>query len=305
MSEEASKAIVIDTGSGYCKAGMAADESPACCFPTLYTQVMNMEENIEHIVGFKARDAKGKLPVVQPIERGLCSDWNALEHVWQHCFLHQLKLDSTEHPVLTSYYCDDSKVDKENTAMIFFETFAVPGYYCLNGSLLALYGSGKTSGLIVDSGEEVSSVVPIMDGFVIPHAHSRADFGGRDITKKLDNMLKSRAINVGSEENARLIKEQRGYISMEYEKELERYQKGFSKPANHRLPDGTFIQIGEEAVTAVEALFNPTMVGSTEPGLSGLIAESIQKVDIEARKELLSNVILAGGNTLFKYLSAR
>ena len=102
------------------------------------------------------------------MQYGRFRDLDALEHIWQHCYLNKLKLDSTEHPVLTNYYLDESKADKESAAMIFFETFSAPGYYCMNGSLLALYGSSRTSGLVVDSGEDLTSVVPIVEGYVMP-----------------------------------------------------------------------------------------------------------------------------------------
>ena len=57
MSEESSKAIIFDTGSGYCKAGMASDDSPACCMPTLYTTAMGASGEICPLVGTSALKA--------------------------------------------------------------------------------------------------------------------------------------------------------------------------------------------------------------------------------------------------------
>lgn len=296
MTEEPSKAVVIDTGSGWCKAGVAGEETPACCFPTVYAADPYGENKC--IVGKDALEGRDKNPIFRAVERGRYLDLNGLEHIWQYCFLEQLRVDSTEHPVLTTFYPDENKQDKENLTMTFFETFSVPGYYSMSSSVLSLYASGKSTGLVLDSGEEITSVVPIVDGCSQSHCHILQNIGGRDISKYLYKLLNNSAID---EENARVIKEKRGYITQS-EEEFAQLQVS-SMP--FELPDGTVLQVSQEPIKAIEAIFNPEKMGSTEMGIAQMISESVYKADADNRKELLSHIVLAGGNTLFKNFSNR
>lgn len=296
MTEEPSKAVVIDTGSGFCKAGVAGDETPACCFPTVYAN--NTMAEHQYLVGKAALEGRHKNPIFRAVERGRYMDWNALEHIWQHCFLDQLRVDSTEHPVLTTYYPDENKQDKENMAMVFFETFSVPGYYCMSSSVLSLYASGKSTGLVLDSGEEITSVVPIVDGCALAHCHILQNVGGRDVTRYLHRILNNPSVD---EETARLIKEKRGYICQSEEE----YAKIDASVMPFELPDGNHIQVSSEPVKAAEAIFDPAKMGNTEMAIPQMISECVYKAEVENRKELLSHIVLAGGNTLFKNFSTR
>jgi actin-related protein len=51
-----------------------------------------------------------------------------------------------------------------------FEVFNVPCLYVSVQGVLALYASGRTSGVVLDSGDGVSHTVPIYEGYAIPHA---------------------------------------------------------------------------------------------------------------------------------------
>lgn len=296
MTEEPSKAVVIDTGSGWCKAGVAGDETPACCFPTVFANDQSGEH--QYIVGKSAMESRLKNPIFRAVERGRYLDWNGLEHIWQHCFLDQLKVDSTEHPVLTTFYPDENKQDKENMAMVFFETFTVPGYYCMSSSVLSLYASGKSTGLVLDSGEDITSIVPVVDGCALAHCHILQNIGGRDISTYLYRMLNNGSVD---EETARLIKEKRGYMCQSEEE----FAKLDASLMPFELPDGNYIQVSSEPIKAAESVFDPARLGSSEMGVAQMVSECVYKAEAENRKELLSHIVLAGGNTLFKNFSNR
>lgn len=300
MSEEPSKAIIFDTGSGYCKAGMAGDEAPACSILNIYSYNPSLAEP-SHLIG---EQALSHLPgLIHPISRGLVQDLSALERLWQHCYLREMKLDSTEHPVLASISPEEKKTDKEAMTLAFFETFGVPGYYCMSSALMALYGSGKASGLIVDSGEGLTSVVPVLEGYSLSHAQAVAEFGGKEITEYLASLLKPKAVL--DLELVRAIKERRGAVATDFEQTLGLFRAGTIKTVKFDLPDGTFVELGDEIVKANEALFQPWLCGSQEAGVQDIITECLYKVDSDVRRELLANVVLAGGNTLHKNYAAR
>ena len=112
-----------------------------------------------------------------------------LQHVWQHCFS-ELGVVVDQHPVLLTEAALNPNSQRGKAAELFFETFAVPAFYVETQAILALYASGRTTGVVLDSGDGVSVAVPVVEGFVIPHAVNRIDIAGRDITHYLQRLLR-------------------------------------------------------------------------------------------------------------------
>lgn len=70
-----------------------------------------------------------------------------------------------------------------------FETFNVPSLYLAIQAVLALYSSGRTTGLVLDSGAGVTHTVPIYEGYALPHAVERNNFAGDSVNKYLHGLL--------------------------------------------------------------------------------------------------------------------
>lgn len=321
MSEEITNAIVLDTGCGYVKVDLASEETPKFVFPTiigkptLMNQGMN-EENLgdtlqmqhnekDYFIGDSAIEKRGLLTLNRPISKGYVNDWDDLTKIWSHCFTDLLKVDPKDRPILTTVLPHEKKSIKEHTAQIFFEQFNVPVFYCFVDSLLALYGSGKTTGIVLNSGEDVTTALPIHDGACVNHAQVMTDFGGSDVNMYLQSLLSQKNINENPDiiidtELARKIKETKCQVAYDFEKEMAAYTNQSNKSQYYELPDknGIRIKLDEEILQCPESCFNPSLINKHIPGIHEIIFESIKKCESELRREMYSNVILAGGNTM-------
>jgi len=139
-----------------------------------------------------------------------------------------------------------------------FETFNVPCLYVSMQSVCALYASGKTTGVVLDSGDGVSHTVPIYEGFAIPSAIQRIFLAGRDLTEYLREILKERGLSFTTPaelEIVRDIKETICYVVSNYDEAMKEAEESHSCEKNYELPDGRKILIGNERFRCAEILF--------------------------------------------------
>ncbi|KAJ1976134.1 centractin- actin- protein of the dynactin complex [Dimargaris cristalligena] len=295
--------VVIDNGSGVIKAGFAGEDKPNCFFPSYvgrpkHTRVLAGAVEGDHFIGRKAEELRGLLKIKYPLEHGVVTDWDDMEKIWQHVYTEELKIPSEEHPVLLTEAPLNPRQNREQAAQIFFETFNVPAFYTSIQAVLSLYSSGRTTGIVLDSGDGVTHAVPVFEGFAMPHAIKRIDVAGRDVTDYLQLLLRKSGYHFhtsAEKEVVRIIKEKTCYVALNPSKE----EKDFGNKSNDFvLPDGQVIKLGSERFRAPEVLFDPEIIGEEFPGIHQIVVDSIQKVDMDLRKSLYSNVVLSGGTTL-------
>lgn len=113
-------------------------------------------------------------------------------------------------------------------------------------SLFSLYGTGRTTGLVVDSGYSVSSVVPIIDGYSHSYAHSVSYDGSLDVNYRLQSILAQRypALKIAEEviEDIKITRCRVRNIA-------ERLNPDQSYEMSYDLPDGNKIQLGYTETT--------------------------------------------------------
>ncbi|CAK9299403.1 unnamed protein product [Gordionus sp. m RMFG-2023] len=300
--------IVIDNGSGIIKAGFAGDQIPKCYFPNYVGRpkhVRVMAGALEGDVFIGPKEHRGLMNIKYPMEHGIVNDWNDMERIWQYIFSkEQLQITSEEHPILLTEAPLNPQKNREKAAEIFFETFNVPALFISIQAVLSLYSSGRTTGVVIDSGDGVTHVVPIYEGFAMPHSIFRSEIAGRDITRYLRQLLRKEGLNfhTSSEmEVVKNIKEKICYLALSPQQE----EKINTIKAQYLLPDGNTIEVGPSRYRAPELLFKPELLGEEYPGIHELLIYSIQKSDLDLRKLLYQNIVLSGGSTLFKGFGER
>ena len=191
-----------------------------------------------------------------------------------------------------------------------FEKFNTSAIYVANHAVLSLYASGRTSGVVVDSGHGVSHVVPVYEGYSRPHAILRLNVAGQELTDYLMNMLNDRSdfkslnAKIG-QQMARDIKEKLCYVALDFEHEMAAYKSSTSLEKSYQLPDGQTVNIGNERLRCSEALFRPSLVGVESSGIHETVYKSIVKCDMDTRRDLYANIVLSGGCTLFPGMADR
>ncbi|XP_069112430.1 actin, cytoplasmic 1-like isoform X2 [Argopecten irradians] len=299
--------VVIDNGSHTIKAGYAANDAPLILFRTvtgapLHQDKTNDGESKKCYVGDEVINDMDALDIRRPIERGVVTDWDAMERIWDFTFKSLDATPSDKNVLLTDLQMNP-KWNREKMAQVMFEKFQPQGMFVFSPNVLSHYANGRVSALLLESGFEVTSVVCIYEGRKIAQSMFRSDIGGNDVTHYLIELLGKRGYSFTTPkeiEEVRTMKETCAFVSLDPEAEKEdKIKKELT------CSDGTTICLGNERFQCMEAMFNPTLIGSSACGIHELILKSIEACPIHVRADIYVNLILSGGNTKVAGLADR
>ena len=117
--------------------------------------------------------------------------------------------------------------------------------------MLSLYASGRTTGIVLDSGDGVSHAVPVYEGFAMPNSIRRIDVAGRDVTEYMQLLLRKSGYvfhTSAEKEVVRMIKEKTTYVALDPRKEEKEWSTNAGRPESkameYVLPDGNKLKVG-------------------------------------------------------------
>lgn len=247
---------------------------------------------------------------VAKIEHGIVKDWSEMEKVWHHTFFDALRINPEDQACVVSEAPMNPKKNRERMVEMLFEKFSCPAAYIVIQAVMSLYSSGRTTGTVVDSGDGVTHTVPVYEGFALPHAIQRLDLAGRDLSEYMIKILHDSGHNMTSSSEKDIVREMKEttcYVCKgDWKTEMQsakEHPTEFEKI--YSLPDGQKVALGSERFRVPEVMFDPMIAGRELPGLHQSIYRCIQDCDIDLRKDLLKNIVLSGGNTMFPGIAER
>ncbi|XP_041059993.1 actin-like isoform X3 [Carcharodon carcharias] len=286
--------VIIDNGSGLIKAGLSGNHSPTYVFPSVVGRPKNSTLNVFGLserctyVGEAAQRKRSILHLIYPIQHGLIANWTEMEVLWRHTFENELRVDIQEHPIVLTEPPNNPQQIREKTTEIFFEAFQVPSLFLGIQAVLALHSTGKVTGTVIDSGSAVTHVVPIFEGGALDNITQRVYLGGQDLT---EYMMRSLAENNSW-----------SFTS----KELENFKNNPEEiKEEYELPDGQNMIITTQKFICPEVIFKPFILGKDIQNLPAMAHSVIERCSEETRYDMYTNIVLAGGNSMFRNMEER
>nr|XP_027186620.1 actin-related protein 4 isoform X3 [Cicer arietinum] len=327
-------AIVIDLGSHTCKAGYAGEDAPKAVFPSVVGAIDQMDvdesddaeknsgsgESKNNNRNADGDKAKGKrklyvgsqslgyrrdfMEVLSPLKDGIVADWDIVDSIWEHAFSREcLLIDPKEHPMLLAEPSSNAQQQRERAAELMFEKYKAPALFLAKNAVLTSFASGRATSLVVDSGGGSTTVAPVHDGYVLQKTVD-LDFPNTTESYKL---YSQRVI-------ASDVKE---CVCRAPDTPYDESAYSNIPMTPYELPDGQTIEIGSDRFKIPDVLFNPSLaqtipgmesfaeIAPSVRGLPQMVIESINKCDVDIRRELFSSILLAGGTASMQQLKER
>ncbi|KAK0282023.1 Actin-related protein 3 [Friedmanniomyces endolithicus] len=289
--------------------------------PTGHLSGKRGTEDLDFFIGDEALNASAGpgYGLHYPIRHGQVENWDQMERFWSNSIFKYLRVEPEDHYFLLTEPPLNPPENRENTAEIMFESFNCAGLYIAVQAVLALAASWTSSkvqdrsltGTVIDSGEGVTHVIPVAEGYVIGSSIKSIPIAGRDITYFVQSLLRDRGEPDSSLKTAERIKEEFCYVCPDIVKEFARFDKESDdrfKQYHVQQPGGrsVTVDVGYERFLAPEIFFNPEIYSSDFlTPLPNIVDTVIQTSPIDVRRGLYKNIVLSGGSTLYKDFGRR
>nr|CAD2143423.1 unnamed protein product [Meloidogyne enterolobii] len=352
-------AIVFDSGSHSFRVGFGGEEIPKFEIPARVgvreviesatdetieevasgrKGINTTKKKFEYFIGTSQINVpRNETEIVSYMNDGMIEDWDIFEKVLDFIYDKCLMAESQHHSALFTEPPWNKKDKREKLAELIFEKYNVPAFYLFKNAALAAFASGRTAGLVVDSGATHTSAVPVYDGHCITNAVVRSPVGGDFLVEQCRKMLIKENVELvpyykvaskkevkEGEEPIWTSRKLPPLITKSYEKFMEDQlvedlihstmqlcetpldvEFMDKLPAvSFGFPCGYLRDFHAERAKIPEALFDLKHVDLSEEERASLInvaqiaLMSCGMCDVEIRPSLYSNLMVTGGNSL-------
>mmetsp|Transcript_53790 Transcript_53790/g.156852 ORF Transcript_53790/g.156852 Transcript_53790/m.156852 type:complete len:408 (-) Transcript_53790:28-1251(-) len=316
--------VVLDSGGGYVRAGLAISTSPSATEPNC-TAVAKGQAGRPPVVGVEALELPA-CTLHRPTRRGLLVDPEQQRFIWDAILHKRLSLDTRECVVVATEAPLTPPSVRRDMEDVLFETFGFREVCILPAPPLALHSPGLRRQLdpknpcctVLSLGFSGCIATPCVDGQPINSAVRRLNVGGRVLTNILLERLclrhydlneswlvaediLSKLCEVSPDFDADLRTrfrrvERRTYVLPDFKI----HKRGFVEeaPADPAAPgtaDAQHVTLGAERVVVPEALFSPRDHGIPQAGVAELVQQAILAAERPPWQAHLGQVALCGG----------
>jgi actin-related protein 2 len=280
--------IVFDNGSGYLKAGLSNKETPSVTVPALIGRPMlRYAEKIEDfelkplMIGDEVTPVRSLLELTYPMKEGIIQNDDDMALLWDYVLTQKLGLvknDLKSRKLLLTEAPENPTANKIKMAKILFEKIGIGFFNIEPQAKMTLYCEGEETGVVLDSGDGVTHVIPVFANYLLHHQIKRLDIAGRHITDYLIRLLqiKGYAFNSTADfEIVRELKEKYCFVSCDIESDRKLDKETTYYNSYTKLPDGRKIRISNEKFEAPEILFDPNLIQNESPGIHEMLFNSI------------------------------
>ncbi len=317
--------IIVDIGTANFRIGWGGEDFPEIIAPSIYVDISDyifdtdvidglediyINENLERY--FYGHDALKYSNILKIHE---FKKENNIKILVKFFHLYYQKLSIPEELqfkqpiiIITPFYI--TELEKTRLKQAFFDAFKFPKINFVIESQAVLATLQKTSGVIVDMGENVTSISTVFHGFMNAMSTDLFPIAGKDLTSYLLNLiltLKGGGKNIYIDKFlAKDIKEKSSLCLLDPVGEKKRVKEGLTKYNQAvKFPDGDDLEINMERFLLCEPLFNPKLLHIDFASVAETIAKVVKTWDRDNWEELISSVILSGGGSLIPGLKER
>ena len=294
--------VIIDIESHSIKSGFTPDPVPCSVFPSIVGHPRNdrVKEYLslrESYVGDEAQCKRGILSLRYPVEDGLVTDWEDMEHIFDYIFNKELRVDTTNHPVFFPEHILNPKQNRSILTEIMFEKYNIPAIYSYDRATLCLFVNGLTTGTVFHSGDAMTYSLPIYEGYSMLDLQF-TNLGGRDVTDYMMKLLTNRGYCFSTGADRELVRDLKEKFSLVPLDRKQYLHSGQIVENTYQLPDGQVVTFDKELVSCPQAMFKPSLIGSLSHGIHELIHTSIMRAN-PYKEGLYSTIVITGGNTFY------
>jgi actin-related protein len=295
-------------GDRQCFVGFAGEDYPNAVFPTVIGQprfpgLFSNEDLNSPCVGDQAEQKRSSLRLMRGDD--ILHSVDNLELIWSHIFNNVLHVAPDEHPILFTEPLTCPNLQKHWVANLMFDHFRVPAIYPAHASVLALFATGRTSGIVLNVGQNMTSVLPVYEGYELHHQIRHFEFGSKDLMSAMQRLLEMNECHGIHEDDLFSLMSHHMVVAQEYHGQcIKRSSRSGLKSYDQYLlhcMDDTTVGVPYSILFQVsEMLFN---FGSDKhfvlsrkefPGCHQAIAGAIQNAAIDVRSSLLANIVVRG-----------